>query len=559
MATFSQLPTELVEYIYAHLTQPDLYAVCQVNNSLHTLAIPFLYRHADLSIKPSSKLRRIDWFCMNVSKSKRLAARVETIRLGPTPEEEETKLGQRWLPPDRHFDDNAMYQMATKVLDHETLVSKGDYFRDALLLREYAAYATLILMVLPSLCALHIADFDCSSLDHLHTVLRSLKNRPDSNRQRASASLLQRLSSITDISFNIDRFTGIAHPNSSARFNLEPVLNLTGVQKLELSIPDVFEAGLRVGINLPWRTRSLLSTGERLQNITKLVIRHSGAILQSVCMLFEATPQLLSFTYDFFYDNKERSELPARWLDLSSWNDALPRTLHTLVLAVENCDTGTFPFKQPRIGEKLFGYLDLTSFTCLHTLEVPFPFLTGDVEFSITSDIYALLPPNLRHLSLRTDLSQAQHQYPIDTSRLPKGLTFEESRDEARHMDTARMDVSYMFHATMLILEFATSLESIAIWQPADASLSWFDGQVTDFAQTCRNKSISGLVIYPMVLRWKHKDHWDLVKEVTVFDPSRPMAGHYETLCRGERNGIPLGLASQLHLHALHNHQCKLR
>jgi hypothetical protein len=559
MATFSQLPAELVEYIYSYLSQPDLHAVCQVNKGSHALGVPFLYRHADLSIRPNNRLRRIDWFCMNVLKNERLAARVETMRLGPTPEEEETKPGQRWLPADRHFDDSAMYQVATEVLDHETLVSKGDYFRDGLLLREYAAYATLILMVLPSLRVLHIANFDSASLDNLHTALQNLKTRSNLNQHRASKSLLRRLSSITDISFNIDRFTGVAHPNPSARFNLERVLNLPGVRKLELSIPNMFEAGLLVGINLPWHTRSLLPRGERLQDITKLVIRHSGAILQSVRTLFEATPQLLSFTYDFFYDKKERSEPPARWLDLSFWNDALPRTLNTLVLAVENCDTGSFPFRQPRIGDRLYGYLDLTSFTCLHTLEVPFPFLTGDVELSITSDIYPLLPPNLRHLSLRTDLSQAQHQYPFDTSRLSKGLTFKESKDEARQMVLARMDVSYMFHATMLILEFATNLESIAIWQPADASLSWFDGQVADFAQTCRNKSILGLVIYPMILRWKHKDHWNLVKEVTVFDPSRSTTGHHETLCRGERSGIPLGLASQLHLHALHNHQCRLR
>jgi hypothetical protein len=559
MATFSQLPAELVEYVYSYLAQPDLYAICRVNKGLHTLVVPFLYRNANLSIRPGKKLRRIDWFCMNVSKDKRLAARVETIHLGPSPEEK-VKEGQRWLPSDRHFNDNAMFELAMEALDSESLVSKGDYLRDALRLREYAAYATLILIMLPSLRALHLADFNCASLDHLHTALRNLRPGADWNHRHASDSLLQRLSSINDISFNVDKLSGVAYPQNSSPSNLEPFLNLPGIQKLEISIPNMLETGVHAGLNLQWRSRGrLLSKVESMQNITKLVIRHSEPALRSVRTLLDVTPQLQSFTYDFFYDNKDRVDPPPRWLDLGSWSDSLPRSLKILVLSVENCDTGPFPFQQPRIGEKLFGYLDLTSFTNLHTVEVPFPFLTGDADFSITADIYPLLPPNLRHLSLRTDMSHAQHQYTFDTSRLPKGLTFQESEDEARHLVNARMDVSYMFHAALLILEFATNLETISIWQPADAALSWFDGQVADFAQTCRNKSLTGLMVYPMILRLKNEDHWNLVKEVTVYSPSLSTINRYETLRRGERAGIPLGLASQLHLYALRNRQHKLR
>lgn len=123
----------------------------------------------------------------------------------------------------------------------------------------------------------------------------------------------------------------------------------------------------------------------------------------------------------------------------------------------------------------------------------------------------------------------------------------------------ARMDVSYMFHAATSFLEFATELEAVSIWQPADPSLCWFDGQVADFAQTCRNKSIKSLMVYPMMLRWKKQEHWNLIKEVTVFDKSNLLSKHHETLHRGDRGGIPLGLASQYHLHALRNHRLRLR
>jgi hypothetical protein len=147
-------------------------------------------------------------------------------------------------------------------------------------------------------------------------------------------------------------------------------------------------------------------------------------------------------------------------------------------------------------------------------------------------------------------MSHAQHQFAFDMSRLPKSLTFQETADEARHLTNARMDVSYMFHAAMTLLEFATELDTVSVWQPADPSLSWFDGQVADFAQTCRNKSIKSLIVYPMMLRWKKQEHWNLVKEVTVYDPSFPSSKRLETLHRGERASIPLGLASQYHIHA---------
>jgi hypothetical protein len=557
MATFAHLPAELVEYVYVYLAQPDLHAVCQVDKASYALAIPLLYRNVDLYIRSGDKVPRIDWFCLNVSKDRRLAARVETVRLGPSPEKE-VKEGQRWLPQDRHFDDKAMFKLAMDALDTESLVAKGDYLRDALIMREYAAYAVLIIMMLPSLRGLYIADFDCASLDHLHTALRNIDSASEWNPRHASENLLRRLSSIKVVSFNVDQLRGMAYPRGTVRSNIEPILKLPGFQVLEMSFRDGLERSARTGALGPW-TRTLGVGDKILTNMRKLVVRHSEPALRVIQPLLGAAPQLQSFTYDFFYDCEGREDVSPNWLNLSAWSDSLPRSLNILVFSVENCDTSAFPFKQPRIGEKLFGYLDLTGHTNLHTIEVPFPFLTGDGEFSITTEIYPLLPPNLHHLSLRTDMSNAQHQFPFDTSRLPRALTFQESEDEARHQINARMDVSYMFHAAMALLEFASNLETISVWQPADLSLSWFDGQIEDFAQACRNRSIRSLMVYPMMLRWKKPEHWDLVEEVELYDPRRPSAGHHKVLRRGERGSIPLGLASQYHLHALQNHQLRVR
>jgi hypothetical protein len=458
------------------------------------------------------------------------------------------------VPQNRHFDDDAMSALAAEALKNETLVHKTDHLMNAIHTREYAAYATLIFIVLPSLRALHVADSQGATLDHLHLALRNLDSGSKWNNRHASDDLMQRLSHIRTLSYNTDKLSGVAYSIYSKRFTIDPLLNLPHVQDLEFSIPDV-------NIYLSRTQNRSLDGGQfggaNLANITRLVVRHSDAALRNLRPLLGATVQLQTLVYDFFYDCKNRADALPRWLDLGAWGDALPRTLKTLVLSVENCDTDEFPFKQPRTGEKLFGYLDLTRHTNLHTVEVPFPFLTGDAEFSISTEIYPLLPPNLRHLSLRTDMSPAQHHFQFDYARLPKALTFQESEEEAKHLINARMDVSYMFHAAMVLLDFAINLETISVWQPADASLSWFDGQVRDFAQTCRNKRIKGLIVQPMMLRWRQEAHWNLVNEVTVYNPARPSSPYHEALCREERTGIPLGLASQYHMHALRNHQVR--
>jgi hypothetical protein len=177
-----------------------------------------------------------------------------------------------------------------------------------------------------------------------------------------------------------------------------------------------------------------------------------------------------------------------------------------------------------------------------------------------------LLPPNLQHLTLRPDLSHAHLPFPLDESILPHGLTFAESKDMAQYRMNARMDVSYMFQAALSLLDLATtttSFRSLSVWQPADPGLSWFDGQIQDFATTCRNKNVTGRLLEPMLLRWKNgAEHWDLVREITLFESESEEEEELlsearanvlrERFWRGEgRLGQVLGLGCQFHVDAL--------
>lgn len=560
MAEFSQLPTELVEFIASYLAQQDLYVVARVNKSLKTLVGPYLYQHVDLVIRAGEKIPRIDRFCQNILDDPRRAARIETLRLGPS-SEEGVKEGQRWLPRDKGFDDEAMYRKALTVLDNEPLISSGDYLRDAILQREYSAYAVLIVLTASALRQLDISDFKYSTMDRLHTIMRNLDAERPWNERHASPALLERLTRIKAVSCNVDRRAGLPYPDEKGHVYLDQVLNLPGIDTLEFSITDT-QAMTNRAFNpagmMHWPSR-LLTTRVHPTALTKIIVRHSAPSALAVRPLLERTPQLSSFTWEIAYDCHDRNEAPERWIDLDAWNvslRAVSKTLEILVFAAEYFDSGKFSFEQPKIGARQFGYLDLTSFEQLHTLEVPIPFLTGDVEFSITADIYPLLPPYLRHLSLRVDLSLAHLSYQLNMSILSTGLTLQQSQTEARCAMSARMDLSYLYHATITILDHAPALESISVWQPADPSLAWFDGQVDDFATTCSNKSVTGIMLYPMLLRWRRPEHRDLVKEIR-FESSK--ANRREQLCRGERAGIPLGLASQFHLRALRSHLVRHR
>ncbi|KAF1844782.1 uncharacterized protein K460DRAFT_376398 [Cucurbitaria berberidis CBS 394.84] len=558
MAAFSHLPPELVEYVVTYLQQADICAFARTSKSLYALAVPILYRHVDLSVLSEDRLPRIDRFCLNIISDTRLASRVESLRLGQQPSKVVHE-GARWLATDKHFDDDLMLHRAMQFLRNQFVITEEERIVEGIYKREYSAFAALILLVLPTLQHLEIAHSFSTSVLLVQVALSNLNN-PD---RPPSQALLNRLSSINKFSLNVNRLSGLVYPRTLVHSIFDSILNLPGITKLEFSLPDGQGHGM-FGLPLhdPHARRGPLVAEIRPTMITTLVIRSTGTLLQILPSLLSCTPQLQSFTYDLFYNCNGLRVNDDRIIDLAAWSDLLQEvraTLQKLVFSVEYCHTDKYPFQQPSIGDKLYGYLDLTNFPQLHTLEAPFPFLTGDVDFSITTEIYPLLPPNLRHLSLRPDLSHAQALFPLDTSILPSGLTFQESEIEARHLMNARMDVSYMFHATLEFLNCAPGLDTISVWQPADASLSWFDGQVLDFATICRNKSVNGKIIQPMLLRWMNPEHWNLIKEITVFDRTAPARGLMEKFHREEWAGIPLGLASQYHLYALQAHKVRSR
>ncbi|KAF1834646.1 hypothetical protein BDW02DRAFT_525059 [Decorospora gaudefroyi] len=559
MASLSDLPVELVDNIVLYLSQPGLYSVIRVNKGLYTSVVPILYRHVDLFIPPGNALPRIDRFCLAIITDSRKTRQVESVRLGLCPIEG-VQGGQRWLPPDKNFDDQSMLEKAVDVLRQEMrrepLVATANYLRHAIVMREYSSYAVLILLLLPSLRRLDVADEKSATLDYLHTILRNMDSATIWSHHHPAHVLIDRLSSITHVSLLFDRHSGVAYSHENSYASVDHFINIPNITTLELSISGSAESQLNAHY-----VPNPIVTRVRPTNITTLVFRHSGPFLGVQRSLLESTPQLRSFTYDIFYDSSGREREDARLIDLTGWSDVLQplrTTLEVLVFSAEYCDTSKYFFNQPRIGDRVYGYLDLTNFSCLHTLESPFVFLTGETELSITTEIYALLPPNLRHLSLRPDLSYAQAPFAFDLSILPSALTFTESKTEAQYLMNARMDVSYMFQASLTLLDQTASLETIAVWQPADKSLEWFDGQVKEFASKCRNKNVTAKILVPMLLRWKKLEHWDLVREITIFDRLEPADGEVKRFFRHRWGERPLGLASQYHLNALRSHQVKL-
>jgi hypothetical protein len=426
-------------------------------------------------------------------------------------------------------------------------------------MREYSSYALVILLILPSLQRLDLAEYLSASFGRLHKILRHLQTSTVWSNPLLPRTFLHRLSSIKHISFNFDKHSGEAYRETYVDDSFGDLLVMPSTTKLEISIPSRRVVGGRFSI---FRQRLLMRDRIRPTNITSLVVRHSPPTAEWLPAMFECMPHLRSLTYEIWMDLKNRDDEPSPSLGLHDWNDRLMQirdTLEVLVLSVEYSDRSSLSFKQPRIGNKLQGRLDLTMFGRLHSLEVPLPFLTGDAEFSMMTEIRPFLPPNLKYLSLRSDLSHGQFSFPLDLSSLMASLTFEESRTEARIMMNARMDASYMFQASLTLLDQAVNLETIAVWQPTDASLEWFEGQVADFATTCRNKNVTGKIVMPMLMRWKKAEHWDLINEVTVFNRADPTQGRQEKLFRQEWDGRPLGLASQYHLHALRTRRVRLR
>lgn len=216
-----------------------------------------------------------------------------------------------------------------QILNNETLVTKTDHLKDAICLREYGAYAALVLLILPTLDALQIADSYCATLDHVYTILRNLNPVSVWNRRRASQPLMQRLATVKSAHVNVDRITGTAYPCGTTQLTLEPILNLPCLDELEISIPGQRARG-NPPSNVPQPLFPRVQEGRLLSettntNITKLIIKHSISALNIIQPLLMSTPRLQSFVYDFYHNDALQDPVSASWIDLSAWTESLPK------------------------------------------------------------------------------------------------------------------------------------------------------------------------------------------------------------------------------------------
>ncbi|KAF1965862.1 hypothetical protein BU23DRAFT_336821 [Bimuria novae-zelandiae CBS 107.79] len=278
-------------------------------------------------------------------------------------------------------------------------------------------------------------------------------------------------------------------------------------------------------------------------------------ITDTLQAMLPSTPQLRSLTFEASYNCRDRmlsSQHAIRpWILLEQWNatlHAVKSALQTLVISVEFYNGDCTFFKQPDIKPQFSGRLDLRGFDQLHSLEIPAPLLTSEtMSILMNTNYLQYAPPQLRHLTLRTDMTGAQLVYPYGTSS-------QELKKESRVRDKARMELTCISQLSLSLVEQLPFLQSLAIWQPPDPSLDFFDDELQELHNFCKNKSITAKVLYPMLLRRKSPLYWNLVHEVTLFDASYPESGSVVHIFQGERQGTPLGLASQYHLAEFKKH-----
>ncbi|CAI6330286.1 unnamed protein product [Periconia digitata] len=538
MPSLADLPVEIVEFILSYLEQSALYALSRTSKGLYNLTTPFLYNHVDLLIPPGGYIPRIDRLLITVLDQPHLGELVKTLRVGISPKEG-TVAGQYFLPGDSESR-QIVHDKIQSHIQNEPLVSYGEDFHEALIYGEYGAYAALLLLVLPSLKRLDISDHQNETL-RLQNLVERVRSGVD------DSPLVERIRSIQEFSYNCDTKSGHRHRGKVEAFKVWLMWKMQGVRTLEFSIPC--DAG-RILLSRVTRIRTPTPRLDPI-SITKLVIRYSGPVLSHLQELLPTTPHLRSLVCELWHDASMYNDgLRESWLQLDLWNACLTNvreTLETLVLSVEFCDSEQPFFKQPT-ELHMSSSLDLRAFDKLSTLEVPIPFISGDAGFSIMTPLEPRLPMSLRHLSLRTDMSHAQFPFPFDTSILSATPSHQDAQDEANRLLCARMDVSYTASASLDLVDQISQLKSISIWQPPDTSLEWFERQFEDLATTCKNNGVIAKAVYPMSMRWGSAAHWNLVNEVTLVDPAYPESGRIGRLLRGEREGVPLGLASQYHL-----------
>lgn len=556
MAKLVELPPELLEQILLYLGQPAYHSLSQVSRSLCDIVTPHLYRDINLLARADGHTPRIDRLFFNILNEPRLGQHVRSLQLGVKSDAPVLDF-RRCLAPERKAQHQLHVTKAMKFIDTWQPLVHVDDFQEGLETNDYGAYAALLfLLVIPALQSIGIAENGDETLRPLKYILDKLE--PEA--EPGNTNNIQRLKSIKEVTYNFDHEAARRYPRTNHNLFWRPLL-LPTIEALETSANDNSEATRTIPHfhPLPFQPSSPLTS------LTSLVIRHTLNISEILRCILPETVQLRSLTCETFRDTSQKpfdARPQAPWIFLDQWNtelSAVQRTLEILVLSVELSNEDCTYFNQPNLKPHVQGRLNLQGFESLHTLEVPVPFLTDDAFLWIGSDTNFLpfAPPNLRHLTLRTDMTDAQFVYPWDTSIRATGPTFQESKEEARIRDQARMDLTCIFQIALTLVDQLPDLHSFAVWQPPDPSLDMFDYQLEDLRTSCKNNSITARVIYPMLLRWKSPAHWNLIRELTLFDKHYPESGSFARLFRGDRRGMPLGLASQYHLNEYRKHHVR--
>jgi hypothetical protein len=542
----SDLPSELFEQILLYLPQSTFYSLSRVSKALNAIITPHLYRDITLLARSGYHVPRVDRLFFNILDEPTLGKHVRSLRIGVEPHAQLRDL-RRCMPINNEAKHQLSVAKAMSFIHSWRPLIYEDDFRDGMEVNDYGIFATLLfLMVLPTLQCISISETGDGTLRPLKYVLDNIRG--------GSGQLLHRLESIKEVTYNFDHRMATLNPHSlAAADGLWNSLILPKIRSLEISACT----------DSPTRTRSVAVSPRfrpfqpsfKLTFLTSLVIRSTINVAEILHGLLPETPQLRSLTCETFCDISQNPLASRRgeWIFLGQWNaelSAVKDTLQVLVLSVELSNGDCTFFDQPDLKPHVSGRLELSGFDQLHTLEIPVPFLTDDAFLWIGSDTnfspYA--PPNLHHLTLRTDMTDAQWVYPWDTSIKAEAPTLQESKEEARVKDQARMDMTCVFQIALVLIDQLPNLQSFSVWQPPDPSLDMFDYQLEDLRTSCKNRSITARVIYPMLLRWKSPVHWNLAREVTLFDNQLPDSASTGRLFRGERHGIPIGLASQYHL-----------
>jgi hypothetical protein len=280
MASFSELPVELVEHIALYLDQSALYALSQLTSKLHNIATPLLYRHVDLLVPFHRRPPRIDLFCYNILQDPQLGKHVRSLRLGHVPAEGHQAAGIFYLPNDKEVQHRFVFEHALELLRNEALVSEGKDLRSSIGAREYGAYAALLFLTLPCMQRLDIIDVLGEALRPLHSILVGIFRSADRWQSR-SPDFAARIASIRQVSVNSDWHSGLQYKRGIRNMKIWPTMRLPGLRRLEFAMADQITPYVHPTLGV--------QDASKLQDVSRpstwlYVLRH-------LCISYPKTPQ----------------------------------------------------------------------------------------------------------------------------------------------------------------------------------------------------------------------------------------------------------------------------